>query len=197
MGTLRALEEVLAFAPRETHRLDVLDLEQLEVLRDTFMRLVEFKHEKLDLQHRLRQLRAVLEMYGHPPLRFLGLFAMLEAALTHQPAPHDPTESLGRQVKKKMALLGRRFDFPLPYEEYFEIAEKESDRAWSDLYSLRSAFAHGTEPDFAKKLKLLKNLEHATAFVRLATSAVLRQRCWSRNSSWTSKTASAEFRVAV
>jgi hypothetical protein len=80
------------------------------------------------------------------PLALLGHFALLEALITHDPARSGM--ALTHQIKTKMPLLMRRFERPLPVREYFELDGEQ--KAWDLLYSVRSKYAHGEEPDFEK-----------------------------------------------
>jgi Apea-like HEPN len=104
-------------------------------------------------------------------LLFLGYFAILESLLAHAPNPTDTIDSITRQVKRKLALLSNRWQ---PRLDYAVFGEATPDSIWSQMYAYRSALAHGGEPDFEKKLKLL-NPSSALALLRQAVTAVLRQ----------------------
>jgi len=72
---------------------------------------------------------------------------------------------------KKILLLDRRMQRPLAYPHFFETAT--TDTVWKKLYGVRSSIAHGSDPDFQSEVSVLHSLEHATRFLRLATSAIL------------------------
>jgi len=172
MGFHHSIESAFEAEPETT--MLTLTAERLSVLSTTFERWIAYDHKILDLRKAVAQLGDLQLLRRNPSLRFLGLFAILESIVTHAPKLTDPNDSITRQVTQKMLLLGRRFEFPLQYEEFFG-AGTNANTIWKKLYAVRSAFAHGGAPDFEKELKLLRNLDHCTRFVRLAISAVLRQ----------------------
>lgn len=129
-------------------------------------------NQVLDLRRVLSELANLRGMPYESPLRFLGYFALLESLLTHPPKQTDPYDSITRQVKKKLALLNRRFARPLDYKEF---GVQDGDKLWGAMYSLRSAVAHGGTPDFAKDLKLLKSRQHALSLLQRTVRAVIRQ----------------------
>lgn len=167
-GTHRGLEAVLG-SPGYGADLHVLKPPELETLRAAFEKFVRYSHSPLDLSKQIGQFREMLELPYNSTLRLLGLFAILESVLTHDPKPTDPTDSITRQVVKKMNLLNGRFEAQLPYSEYF--GSTGSEKVWKKLYGARSAIAHGAEPDFSG----LGGADRATEFLRRAVSSVLRQ----------------------
>jgi hypothetical protein len=71
-----------------------------------------------------------------------------------------------------MRLVGKRFDIPIDYAEYF--GPSNPDKIWKVLYAYRSCLAHGSEPDFAKELKILGDARKVAAFMRMAVRRLLR-----------------------
>ena len=118
------------------------------------------------------QLQGLKGLPHHSPLRFLGYFAVLESILTHTPKPDDRYDSITRQVKKKLALLDKRWARKINYSPFLGVS---SERVWALMYSYRSAIAHGGNPDFARELKSLKAPEHALAILKGTVKTVLRQ----------------------
>lgn len=102
------------------------------------------------------------------PMYALGVFAILESVLTHD--PKGPYESLTHQIKSKLRLLEPRFDEPLNYAA-FDIPPQT---IWGLLYSYRSALAHGCKPDFKRKFRKLKDSSTVISFLNDATKALLR-----------------------
>lgn len=102
----------------------------------------------------------------------LGLFAIVEMLITHNPVLEDRGDSITHQMKSKIPLLSRRFDRPLPIVEHFGNAS--SEKIWSALYSYRSSVAHGGVPDFDKKQKLLVSRENADKFLMIAVKSLIR-----------------------
>ena len=117
-----------------------------------------------------------LELQSVPlasPLRHLGYFIIMEALLTHAPAHGDPADSLGRQLQTKLPLLSNRMQFALPFEDLDPAASPST--VLSALYSYRSAIAHGTDPSFDGKQRVLGSREKVGAFLEIATRRLLRQ----------------------
>jgi hypothetical protein len=105
------------------------------------------------------------------PSYLLGVFGVIESLITHD--PEGSFDSLGHQIKKKMALLDRRFDQPLDRSAFDP--RDSGTLLWSRLYGLRSLIAHGKKVDFAdNKLRHLKNAGVARTFLDSAAKALLR-----------------------
>jgi hypothetical protein len=107
------------------------------------------------------------------PLRHLGFFVVMEALLTHPPAPGDPADTLGRQLQTKLPLLSNRMDIPLPFGDLDSSAS--TNTLLSALYTYRSAIAHGAEPSFDGKQQVLRSREKVGAFLDVTTRRLLRQ----------------------
>jgi hypothetical protein len=159
--------------PEPEERLLALDDVQLQELRETFKAWTQYTHGTLDLRRPVQQFGEILELERNSALRYLGLFTIIESLLTHNPKSSDPADSLTRQVMTKMVLLGRRAANPPPYAEHFGNAAP--DTIWKKLYGVRSHIAHGSNPDFQREFAVLRSLEQATQFLRLAASLVLRR----------------------
>jgi hypothetical protein len=118
------------------------------------------------------QLQGLKGLPHQSQLRFLGYFALLESILTHQPKPDDRYDTITRQVKKKLALLDKRWARKINYSPFPGVSG--SERVWALMYSYRSAIAHGGNPDFARELKALKTAGHALVLLKDTVKAVLR-----------------------
>lgn len=126
-----------------------------------------------ELQRGLEMLNSLRILPARSSFHVLGLFAIIEMLITHNPKLEDRGDSITHQMKSKIPLLTRRFDRPLPYESYFGAAGV--DKVWSALYAYRSTVAHGGELDFKKgNLRLLTAPEHADAFLLLVVKSILR-----------------------
>lgn len=123
-----------------------------------------------ELAHSIEMLRTVKRMNRGNPMTFLGLFAVLESFLTHD--PRGEYDSLTRQIRSKVTLLGKRFEMPLDYSPFGGAA---LEKVWTRLYQCRSAIAPGATVSFDGDLKLLGNLRQAFDFLELAVRAVARQ----------------------
>lgn len=107
------------------------------------------------------------------PFQVIGLFAIIEMLITHNPKLDDRGDSITHQMKSKIPLLARRFDRPLPYNEFF--ANVAPEKIWSQLYAYRSAIAHGGTVEFqTAKLKNLRDSDNANDFLRSTARALLR-----------------------
>jgi hypothetical protein len=166
-----AVQESLEALQSGKMSLETLTASGLSELTDVSIRLSSVQDDPV--------LKAALQQYGQlkqinrdSPLRFLGYVAIIESLITHSPEPKDPYDSLTRQVRQKMLLLGRRFALKLPYAECFPGADPNT--VWTKLYAYRSCIAHGVKPDFHKSLNVLRNGECALRFTQAATKALMR-----------------------
>lgn len=106
-------------------------------------------------------------------LTILGYFIVIESLLTHRPDPKDPTDSIGRQIRSKMRLLGNRMASPLNYQVF---GDTDVAKIWPALYDYRSVLAHGGSPDFGSgKLSRLKDEETVITFLQTACRRLLCQ----------------------
>lgn len=95
----------------------------------------------------------------------LGLFAVLEGLITHEPRSPSHGDSLTHQVSTKMALLSKRFKIVNKSEDDKKLLSDK--KAWCALYDWRSEIAHGGEPDFATNpLKIFATRANALAFLQ-------------------------------
>lgn len=160
----RALFPHLSFSER--HTVDEAWVADLKAIAARIA-VVSPKHPDIDRALELfRQVGAVDRVHL---LHFLGLFAVVEVLITHD--PEGSYDSLGHQIKTKIALLERRFVKALDYRE-FRTAKKE--KVWSLLYAFRSRVAHGAPVDFSRDLQVLGSPQTATKFLRQATKQLLR-----------------------
>lgn len=126
------------------------------------------------------EIQRALEMYDNlsllPPnseFHILGLFAIIEMLITHNPKLEDRGDSITHQMKSKIPLLSRRFEKPLDVNSFFCATAEE--RVWSALYKYRSSLAHGGLPDFQKgELKCLKDSEQAKAFLKVVVKSLIK-----------------------
>jgi hypothetical protein len=102
----------------------------------------------------------------------LGLFAIIEMLITHNPKLEDRGDSITHQMKSKIPLLSNRFDRQVDYPSRF--GEASEAKVWSALYAYRSAIAHGGAPDFNKDLRVIKDAQTACGFLREVVNALLR-----------------------
>ena len=103
----------------------------------------------------------------------LGLFAIIEMLITHNPKLEDRGDSITHQMQSKIPLLARRFDRPLAYGNFANGASEK--KIWGALYKYRSSLAHGGKPDFQSgELNILKSAENAKEFLNTVVKALVR-----------------------
>jgi len=97
-------------------------------------------------------------------LKVLSYFSIFECLLTHLPNPNDTIDSITRQLRTKMSLLGKRFQRELEYNFYFP-SLTDPEKIWTKLYSYRSRLAHGESIDFTQQLHDLQNHDKIRLFL--------------------------------
>jgi hypothetical protein len=149
--------------------------DDVEDIRTTHELLRKHFHSLAEVSNLLGQLIQLGQLKALPHdsrLRFLGYFAILESLITHAPQPEDPYDSITRQVKKKLALLDRRFSQKIDYSPFGKVP---AETVWTKMYAYRSNVAHGSTPQFTGELAALKNHETALALIKETVKAVIRQ----------------------
>lgn len=127
----------------------------------------------VDVKRFATELQSLDAIPRESPLLFLGYFAVLEALLTHSPSPKDPYDSITRQVKGKVALLGHRCQPAIDYAEFGGASAAET--VWETMYTYRSRLAHGDPVDFARGLRRLASRDSALRLLKTSVKALLRQ----------------------
>ena len=143
---------------------------QIEEVASIYKRIQECGN--IDVRRTASQIQDLDALPTRSNIKFLGYFAILESLLVHEPKPSDPYESITRQVKQKLALLDKRWN---PRMDLSMFGQVSSEAIWGKMYDYRSSLAHGNEPDFKSKLKILKDRRSALGLLRFAVKAVARQ----------------------
>jgi len=104
-------------------------------------------------------------------LYFLGLFAILELMLTHNPQDRENADSLNHQISTKVPLLGDRMANKPDYSVFAQgIAEQ---KLWKLLYGVRSKIAHGAVTTFdGGDFQALRSREVALDFLDQTTRRI-------------------------
>jgi hypothetical protein len=159
---------VLAYEIPHSGRIEILDLPAALEMRysyERFAALDKVRHEGIsravDLLYGLRRISS------HNDLRVLGLFAVIEMLLTHNPNDKEIGDSLSHQISTKIPLLSARFRTPIDYCVFNTDLAAES--IWKRLYAYRSKIAHGSKVEFSGPLQLLQDRETAVAFLEKVT----------------------------
>ena len=93
--------------------------------------------------------------------RDLNTFSVLEGILSHAPVPTDTYDSIRKQLARNVILLNNRAS----PEHQIEYDGKEMAKILNEMYSYRSAIAHGGDVEKSLKeiVKRLKNKEDGAA----------------------------------
>jgi hypothetical protein len=97
----------------------------LNDVSQTYKTLIEVAG-KYDENSEFPEIRRALTMYDYllkmtpsHVFRILGLFAIIEMLITHNPKLEDKGDSITHQMRSKIPLLSRRFDKSIEIEKYF------------------------------------------------------------------------------
>ena len=127
-------------------------LHHLEELRQCYKTFITLRHAHPDIVRSIEMYHDIPDYHGYNGLTALGLFSVLESVLTH--SPRGEYDSVGQQIRKKIALLQRR----LPEQpDYSCFDSAKHDTVWTKLYDYRCRLAHGGKICFKGKLSLLKD----------------------------------------
>jgi hypothetical protein len=147
--------------------------EDAEHISQLFQSLEAHDKTSIDVILYTRDLANVEALDPRSWFAVVGLFAIIESLLTHEPSRENPFDSIGHQLKKKIALLDNRWS---PRLDYSVFEKGGAEQVWGQLYSYRSIVAHGGRPDFAgKKLNMLRSADVANAFLSGVARSLLRQ----------------------
>lgn len=167
------------YRENDSHPVTMLDQQSLDDLSEIYKLWKKVIVEPGE-STKFPEIRRALEMYENlnelpsgSQFHILGLFAIIEMLVTHNPKLEDRGDSITHQMKSKMPLLARRFDLPVDAALFF--SDVSSDKIWSALYSLRSTVAHGGRPDFSSsQLRVLKDEDNAKSFLRFFVKSLIR-----------------------
>jgi hypothetical protein len=145
------------------------DQRYLEDVRHCYSAILRLSSTHPDIARSIRMYDDVPNRRGYSELTTLGLFAVLESLLTHNPrGEHD---SIGHQIRKKVALVEKRARNPIGYDCF---GKATADTIWSKLYEFRSRLAHGGTADFDKSLSLLNDAYTVEVFMKNTLRVLLR-----------------------
>jgi hypothetical protein len=150
----------------------VLDEAALARVTDSYAALC-----RLDRQAHPGVWRAVelFSLFAKMPLMqvfdVLAMFMLIEMLLTHNPGDREIGDSLVHQVRHKVPFV---FERKCEQIDYSQFAGASSDQIWKKLYKYRSCIAHGEEPDFGSKLRVLRDQETANHFLTNVTRRLIR-----------------------
>ena len=119
--------------------------------------------------HSLKLFSEVPLVKGHNELTVLALFSVLESVITHN--PRGEFDSIGHQIRTKIALVENRADLKL---DYSVLGNTPPETIWKKLYELRSNIAHGSPVSFSGKLKVLDDAYIVERFMFSVLKTILR-----------------------
>lgn len=115
----------------------------------------------IHIKRALHHYEAIKGLPRSDDMMVLGLFAVLESLITHNPRSAWHGDSLTHQVSTKMPLLCKRFKLK------DDLALASDAKAWCELYDWRSKIAHGERLSVNRaRFKILGNREAALAFLK-------------------------------
>lgn len=150
-----------------------LSTDNLEDLRYVLEKLANTSPETQYVHDAIGRFQQLDSIPKASPLRFLGVVSVLESLITHLPDKKDPYDSLTRQVRQKMLLVGNRAKLPFPYDLF--APGVGHDTLWTKLYDYRSKVAHGGAAEFSGNLQCLKGPAVALEFMTCVTTSLMRQ----------------------
>lgn len=160
-----ALQRRSAADPHAEHR--IVTTEELDELKESYegwLRVVGLCNSPdvpfPEIQRAHQMLRNLSQLPWFSDFHVLGMFAIVEMLLTHDPSKGA---SIGYQLRTKIPLIMRRFVRPFNISKYYDsISER---KLWDALYDYRSSIAHGSSADFKRELALLKGKIEADRFL--------------------------------
>ena len=149
----------------------VLDKADASMISKLTRRLLEQPPNGVDVSRVAQKMLDLRSLDVDTDMAFLGYFTILESLLVHKPDPKDPTDSITRQVKKKVALLDNRW---LPKIDYSTFSGIRPEGVWGKMYELRSVLAHGDVPNFKGSLKSLGDFRNAQSLLISTVRSIAR-----------------------
>jgi hypothetical protein len=132
-------------------------------------RLVDVENEHPQIWHSARLYMDIPDRLEHSELKTLGLFAVLESLLTHNPRGDE--DSISHQIRSKVALVEKRLERAIDYSAF---GSARPETIWQRLYEFRSRIAHGTPVSFDRQLQVLDDGDTVERFMWHAVRSVLR-----------------------
>lgn len=153
---------------------------RVDLIQETAKRMSEHDNAIVDLNRFVQMKESLGSLIFGTPMHFVGHFALLEFLITHSPT--NDSNSIGHQLKSKLALLWKKFEPALPPT----IHQKSGDfvtpvdsnvvrSTWKAMYLYRNRIAHGGEIDFKnREIRELKDNWSAAWLVTETATAVAR-----------------------
>lgn len=149
----------------------------LEEVRGVIKLMVEnkgrYEEEYPEVLRAFKMYQSLSYLPTESEFEFIGLFAIIEMLVTHNPKLEDRGDSITHQMQSKLPLLMRRFSREISAADYFN-PQAGVQKIWSALYAYRSALAHGGVADFDRGLQIIKSADIAKKFLDSVVRGLLR-----------------------
>jgi hypothetical protein len=119
----------------------------------------------------IKMFKSVMSVHQSSDFYTLGLFAVIESVITHEPR-ENAGDSLSHQISTKLPLVTKLFDREIDCSSFFD--ECSESTLWKKLYSYRSKIAHGKQVNFTKKKSILRSRNSVLAFLEIFVPSLLR-----------------------
>lgn len=147
---------------------DVWTLSDLEALKKTYNDVVAVRMGYPELYHACKLYWSLPNLRGYNELLCLGLFAVIESLITHN--PKGESDSISHQIAAKVKLLSNRFERGVEHD----FGSIEDGKLWKKLYDFRSKLAHGGKVDFRGTFQILTDAYTVQLFLEEFLRALLR-----------------------
>jgi hypothetical protein len=150
-----------------------VNLEDLQQIKQSYKNIPQIQNAYPGIMRSMTLYNSLRYLPKYHDLKTLGLLTVIESLLTHDPQSSETGDSLTRQVRTKVPLIFRRCRRDINYSGYF--GKVKEDKVWKTLYGYRSCLAHGEDPDFNGKFRMLKNPGVVNDFLTQSTKLLLLQ----------------------
>ncbi|MHB1158027.1 MAG: hypothetical protein ACYC26_14465 [Phycisphaerales bacterium] len=156
--------------PWFNRQLSVFGMEEAQQIKDAYEKVQTVATKNASIKHSIDLLYDLRRIPENHALLCLGLFAVIESLIAHN--PRGNCDSLGHQIKTKIPLLSKKFPRDIDYS-CFGKTPTSPETIWSNLYEVRSRVAHGGDLKFDKKIKMLKDLRTCACFLNSVAKSLL------------------------
>lgn len=144
--------------------------ETLAQVRGAHTGLMNIREKHPEIPRAISMLNDLRMVPNYADLYVLGLFAIIELLLTHNPQDKDNADSLTHQVSTKIPLLDKLLPERIDYSPFTATPAA----VWKKLYGYRSKIAHGAKIEFACDFRELKSPDVARDFVQMTCQKLIR-----------------------
>lgn len=147
----------------------LIKLDEIKPFTEYLDRINSISKEQEYLKNIIVEFFGLNSFTSRNKFKTLAKFALIESLITHNPT--DSGDTITKQIKAKVKLLNNRFTQPIKVSDFFK--NGSLDKILSELYSFRSAIAHGSTYVF--KGKILESEEKAGYFIDILLRRIIVQ----------------------